>query len=128
MEYLIMDKVLIYDDDVDILEVCTAILQIKGYEVFSKDNCRSLFEDLEEIKPDIIIMDNWLPDIGGVKAVQTIKANDDFKNIPIIFFSANSSVEELAREAKADFVLKKPFDITALENLLKQGLELKEKL
>lgn len=123
-----MDKVLIYDDDVDILEVCTAILQIKGYEVFSKDNCRSLFEDLEEIKPDIIIMDNWLPDIGGVKAVQTIKANDDFKNIPIIFFSANSSVEELAREAKADFVLKKPFDITALENLLKQGLELKEKL
>ena len=122
-----MEKVLIYDDDVDILEVCTAILQIKGYEVFTKDNCRSLFEDLQEIKPDIIIMDNWLPDMGGVKAIQTIKANDDFKNIPIIFFSANSSVEELAREAKADFVLKKPFDITALENLLKQGLQLKEK-
>ena len=122
-----MEKVLIYDDDVDILEVCTAILQIKGYEVFTKDNCRSLFEDLQEIKPDIIIMDNWLPDIGGVEAIQTIKANDDFKNIPIIFFSANSSVEELAREAKADFVLKKPFDITALENLLKQGLQLKEK-
>ena len=122
-----MEKVLIYDDDVDILEVCSAILQIKGYEVFCKDNCRSLFEDLEEIQPNIIMMDNWLPDMGGVKAIQTIKASEKFSDIPIIFFSANSSVEELAREAKADFVLKKPFDISALENLLKKGLQLKEK-
>ncbi len=119
-----MEKVLIYDDDVDILDVCTAILQIKGYEVFCKDNCRSLFEDLDAIKPDIIMMDNWLPDMGGVKAIQTIKSNEKFKNIPIIFFSANSSVDELAKEAKADFVLKKPFDISTLEGLLKQGLAL----
>ena len=119
-----MEKVLIYDDDVDILDVCTAILQIKGYEVFCKDNCRSLFEDLDTIKPDIIMMDNWLPDMGGVKAIQTIKSNEKFKNIPIIFFSANSSVDELAKEAKADFVLKKPFDISTLEGLLKQGLAL----
>ena len=122
-----MNRVLIYDDDVDILEVCTAILQIKGYEVFCKDNCRSLFEDLEEINPDIIMMDNWLPDMGGVKAIQTIKSDDKYSEIPIIFFSANSSVEELAKEAKANFILKKPFDITALENLLKKGLALKEK-
>lgn len=119
-----MEKVLIYDDDVDILDVCTAILQIKGYEVFCKDNCRSLFEDLDAIKPDIIMMDNWLPDMGGVKAIQTIKSHEKFKNIPIIFFSANSSVDELAKEAKADFVLKKPFDISTLEGLLKQGLAL----
>lgn len=121
-----MNKVLIYDDDVDILEVCTVILQIKGYQVFSKDNCRSLFEDLEDIKPDIVMMDNWLPDMGGVKAIQAIKANENYKGIPVIFFSANSSLEELGKEAQADFILKKPFEISDLEKLIKQSLEMKE--
>lgn len=120
-----MSKILIYDDDVDILEVCTVILEIKGYEVFSKDNCRTLLEDLKAINPDVIMMDNWLPDIGGVKAVQTIKNHDEYKTIPVIFFSANSSVDELAKEARADFVLKKPFDIVVMEKFLQQAISLK---
>ncbi len=123
-----MNTILIYDDDVDIVEVCTVILQIKGYKVFSRNNCRTLFEDLEEIKPDIIMMDNWLPDMGGVKAVQTIKSFKDYKQIPVIFFSANSSVDELGKEAKADFILKKPFDIAVMESLLKQALHLRQSI
>ena len=100
------ERILVYDDDADILEVCATILRMKGYEVLCKDNCKTLIADIENYNPHVILMDNWLPDIGGVKAVQLIKSTPALKNIPVVFFSANSHVEELAKEAGADFMLK----------------------
>jgi DNA-binding response OmpR family regulator len=79
------DRILIYDDDADILEVCAAILRMKNYEVLCKDNCRTLLADIEAYNPTVILMDNWLPEIGGVKSVQLIKSNLQFKNIPVVF-------------------------------------------
>ena len=108
-------KILIYDDDADILEVCATILRMKGYDVMCKDHCKEVLLDIENYMPDVILMDNWLPDIGGVKSIQLIKKTPQFKDIPVIFFSANSHVEELAKEAGADYMLKKPFDLTELQ-------------
>jgi CheY-like chemotaxis protein len=116
-------KILIYDDDTDILEVTAAILKMRGFAVSCKDNCRDITADLEQEQPDVILMDNWLPDIGGVKAVQFIKSNPGFKNIPVIFFSANSHVEELAKEAGADYMLKKPFEIKDLQEMVVEAAE-----
>lgn len=115
-------KILVYDDDADILEVCATILRMKGYDVECKDNCKTLLLDIEKYNPDVILMDNWLPDIGGVKAVQLLKAKPIVNNIPVIFFSANSHVEELAREAGADFMLKKPFDLKDLQEMIVTAL------
>ena len=111
-------KVLIYDDDEDILDICAAILRHKGFNVSCKKDCRELVADIESFQPAVILMDNWLPDIGGVKAIQQIKANTHLKHIPVIFFSANSHVEELGKEAGADYVLPKPFDLHALESMV----------
>src|ERR1700712_5131989 len=109
------ERILVYDDDADILEVCATILRMKGYDVLCRDNCKAILQDIEKYSPHVILMDNWLPDIGGVKAVQLIKSTVQFKDIPVIFFSANSHVEELAKEAGADFMLKKPFDLSELQ-------------
>ncbi len=111
-------KILIYDDDSDILEVCSTILRMKGYDVLCKDHCKEVLSDIEMYQPDVILMDNWLPDVGGVKSIQLIKKTPLFKNIPVIFFSANSHVEELAKEAGADYMLKKPFDLTELQKAI----------
>ena len=111
-------RILVYDDDADILEVCATILRMKGYDVLCRDNCKAILKDSEMYAPDVILMDNWLPDIGGVKAVQLIKGTPAFKHIPVIFFSANSHVEELAKEAGADFMLKKPFDLSELQQVI----------
>ncbi len=113
-------RIIIYDDDTDILLVTSVILQRKGYEVTCRENCRSLDADLEAFQPQIILMDNWMPDMSGVEAIQQIKAKESFKHIPVIFFSANSNVEELAKEAGADSLLKKPFDIQALQEMIEQ--------
>ncbi len=118
-----MNKILVYDDDVDILEVCAAILKFRGLDILCKDNCRDILADIEGYVPDVILMDNWLPDIGGVKAVQLIKSTEHIKNIPVIFFSANHSVEELAKEAGSDYMLKKPFEIADLENMIATAIQ-----
>lgn len=113
-------KIIIYDDDTDILLVTSAILKRKGYEVLCRENCHNLNEDLQSFQPQVILMDNWMPDTSGVEAIQKIKSQEAFKHIPVIFFSANSNVEELAREAGADSLLKKPFDIVTLEQRIDQ--------
>ena len=117
-----VEKILVYDDDVDILEVCATILRMKGYDVYCMDNCKTLLADIETYQPNVILMDNWLPDIGGVKAVQLIKSTPSVKDIPVIFFSANSHVEELAKEAGADYMLKKPFDLIELQQMIAQAV------
>jgi DNA-binding response OmpR family regulator len=111
-------KVIIYDDDSDLLEVCSMILEAKDFAVVTKDKCTEILSDIQEHNPDVILMDNWIPDIGGVKATRLVKDSVSFRHIPVIFFSANNNVNELAIEAGADYFLQKPFDISELENIV----------
>jgi DNA-binding NtrC family response regulator len=111
-------RVLIFDDDNDLLEVCTIILRTKNFDVIAKNKCTELIHDVENYMPDVILMDNWIPDTGGVKATQLIKENNQLKNIPVIFFSANSDIAHLCSEAGADYFLQKPFDVTELEEIV----------
>ncbi|MFM6975455.1 MAG: PleD family two-component system response regulator [Sphingobacteriaceae bacterium] len=111
-------KILICDDDTDILSICQYILVELGWEVHTRTNCNDILQTVREIKPDIILMDNWIPDCGGIVATQTLKMQHDVKNIPIIYFSANNDIKKLAKEAGADTFLSKPFDIKELEDVV----------
>ena len=70
--------------------------------------------------PDLILMDNWLPDMSGIEATKLLKANPQLKDIPVIYFSANSNISELANQAGADDFLAKPFDIDLFEKTVKK--------
>ncbi|MDP4129610.1 MAG: response regulator [Bacteroidota bacterium] len=118
-------RVMIFDDDTDLLEVCSIVLKSKNYEVESCNRCHSIVQDVELFAPDVILMDNWIPDTGGVKATQLIKRHSGLKGIPVIFFSANNDVRELAVEAGAEFFLQKPFEIDELENIVSKAIELR---
>ncbi|MNW07478.1 Polar-differentiation response regulator DivK [compost metagenome] len=72
--------------------------------------------------PDIIFMDNWLPDVGGIDATRELKGHPTLKNIPVIYFTANNDVKSLAEQAGADGYLSKPFDIQELENIINKHL------
>lgn len=113
-----MKRILIFDDDTDILEILTYLLTEKGWEVHTRTNCNNIISILEECRPDVILMDNWIPDTGGIIATRTIKAHDEFKEIPVVYFSANNDIEKLATEAGADTWLAKPFDLDELELML----------
>ena len=112
-------RVFVFDDDKDILEICTYILEEAGYEIKTSENARNIEEQVSTFMPDLIFMDNWLPDLGGINATRTLKNNPALKNIPVIYFSANTDIEKLANQAGAESYLAKPFDIVDLEEIVR---------
>ena len=110
-------KVFIFDDNLEILELCTEILNDLGCEVETSTTTNGVVQQVQQFSPDLIFMDNWLPDISGIEATQLIKSNQDLKAIPVIYFSANSNIAELAAEAGADDFIAKPFDLDQFEEI-----------
>lgn len=117
---MIKKRVLVFDDDKDILEICKIILDEAGYEILTSENARDIENQVAAFNPDLILMDNWLPDLGGIVATKTIKNNPLLKQIPVIYFSANTDIAKLANQAGADSYLAKPFDITELEEIVEK--------
>ena len=113
-------KIFIFDDNEELLELCTIILEDIGYRIKTSKTSNNVIQQVMEYTPDIIFMDNWLPDISGIDATKELKSNTDLRHIPVIYFSANNNVSELAKEAGADDYLSKPFDITDLEKIVKK--------
>jgi CheY-like chemotaxis protein len=118
-------KIIIFDDDEDILSICTYILEEQGWLVHTFTDCNNIINKIEGITPNVILMDNWIPDIGGIQATQTLKADERFKHIPVIYFSANNDIHTLASNAGADGYLAKPFDIDDLEKAINRVLAAK---
>ena len=111
--------VLIYDDDHDILSVCKIILSQHNYRVETMTLNTDIIDDIGRLKPDVILMDLWIPELGGEMAVDLVKNSKAAKHIPIILFSANTEIDEISKRTKADGFLKKPFEITTMLNVLK---------
>ena len=108
--------ILIFEDDKAILEIFYIVLESAGYHVEMSTTSHDIIEKVAKFKPDLVIMDNWIPEIGGVEATQLLKNHPDYKNIPVIYCSANNDVETLANRAGAETYLSKPFDLDELES------------
>ena len=115
-------RIIIFDDDVDILSICSYVLAEKGWDVFTYTDCNAITEKVSSIAPAVILMDNWIPDAGGIVATQTLKNTEGLKDIPVIYFSANSDIQLLASHAGAETWLAKPFDLDELENVINRVL------
>jgi len=105
-----MPKVLVVDDEQDILELIRHSLAKEGFEVHVAANGAQAIEQARKVKPEIIIMDVMMPVMDGMEACRQLKDNPDTKNIPVIFLTARS--EEFAElagfEAGADDYIAKP--------------------
>lgn len=115
-------KVFIFDDNIEILELCTDILEDLGCEVKTSPTTNDIENQIREYMPNLIFMDNWLPDISGIEATKLLKSSADLKHIPVVYFTANSNIDELAAEAGADAFLAKPFDISKFEETVEKYL------
>ncbi len=115
--------ILIYDDDPGILMVSKIILEKNNYNVETRLVCDNILQDIGEVKPDIILMDLWIPTIGGENAINLMKNNSETNHIPIILFSANSEIGTIAERANTDGFLKKPFDVNYLVETITNTLQ-----
>ena len=114
--------ILIYDDDQEILIVCKLILEQQNYRVETRILSDNIIEDISRVKPDVILMDLWIPEIGGEKAIKLMKNNNATQNIPIILFSANAEIEHISMRSNANGFLKKPFEITGLLKIIEDNI------
>lgn len=116
-------RILIFDDDRHVLEIFTIVLEDMGHIVEQCQTSHDVLEKVERFQPDLILMDNWIPDIGGVAATQILKSHPQYRDIPVILVSANSDIEDLAATAKADGFLSKPFDLDSLEGIVNETFQ-----
>jgi DNA-binding response OmpR family regulator len=102
-------KILIVDDDTDILFVLKLMLEMKGYNVeLSSDADKILSPGAE--KPDLMLLDIWMGNYDGREICQQIKADPSTNSVPVILLSAGRDIEQSAKEAGADDFLAKPFE------------------
>lgn len=117
-----MKKILIFDDEKDILEITKLMLK-KEYDVYTEDSLEDPVHMVQSIEPDLILMDLYIPPIGGEKAVKLLKENENTKDVKVIFFSASNDVVELTNESGADGYFTKPFEVRQLKKFLGEQLE-----
>jgi DNA-binding NtrC family response regulator len=114
--------VLIYDDDIEILNVCKAILASENYHVEALLSCENIISDIEELNPQVIVIDLWIPTIGGETAIKLIRENEKTKEIPVILFSATNNIEEISERVHAKAFVKKPFDIKSFRKTIEENI------
>jgi CheY-like chemotaxis protein len=99
------------------------VLEEQGWEVHVFTDCNQITDKVRQIMPDVILMDNWIPDTGGIVATQTLKSTDALKHIPVVYFSANSDIQLLAKQAGAEAYIAKPFDLEDMERIIDSVLK-----
>lgn len=113
-----MKKVVIVEDDQDLLETLSLFLEDEGFKVWKFEKSRPVYKKVKKLNPDSMVVDLMLPDINGDKLAAYIKEDHELKNTKVILISADESVARTAKESGADAYLKKPFSFDKLLTLV----------
>lgn len=111
-----MARVLLADDSPQALRLAEQILKSQGLEVVSVTDGAIAMRRLSDVKPDVLITDVYLPTKNGFELARYMRAEPEFRDIPIIFAAApiDEFNETDAKNAGADHIIRKPFEASAL--------------
>ena len=107
-------RVLVLDDNQDILDVVHEALAYEQFEVTSISESEMVIPSMTEIKPDLVILDYRVAGQNGGEICQQIKAHPLFSNLPVIIFSAYINNKQDLLTYGCDAVISKPFDLVEL--------------
>ena len=120
-----MKKILLVDDEKDMVELVASRLKASNYTVILAYDGQEALDKAHKEKPDLIILDLMLPKIDGYKVCAMLKHDVRYSSIPIILFTARA--QELDKvtdeEVKADAYITKPFEAQALLAKIKELLK-----
>ena len=121
-------KVLIVDDDAEIVELIVDVLVRDGrFETKTASSGYDAGISTEQFRPELILLDYMLPDVNGNVVCQTIRKNPEFENIKIIIISGvvkQDEIDQLLKSGAEDFI-RKPFDIVELTDKIATVLQIK---
>jgi len=113
-----LKKVLIVDDDPDILEALEFTFDASGYDVKTASKSAGIYKLIDIYKPNVMILDVLLSGSDGRIICRKLKSSEKTKHTPIIMISAHPDAKRSTMEAGADEFVAKPFDIY---NLIKKA-------
>lgn len=117
-------RVLIVDDELDHAEICAALLRRRGYKVAVAMTGLDAIELAHALKPDLILLDLFMPAVDGFSTAATLHEHPDTTNVPIVFLSASGDAASWARagELGAASFLPKPFRAAELISCVELSL------
>jgi two-component system alkaline phosphatase synthesis response regulator PhoP len=103
--------IMVVDDEPEIVTVVRLMLEQKGFNVRCAYNGQQVFADLEEQKPDLIILDVMMPEMDGLEVLRRLKGAPETSSIPVVMLTALDQHEDIVRgyDTGADFYIPKPF-------------------
>ena len=119
-----MKKILIVDDEPEIVDVLSARLETQGYEIVTGSNGEEALQKAKEQSPDLIICDVMMPPPNGFQVCRTIKDDPELKDIPVILLTAKAAESDKfwGTESRADEYITKPYNsdelLSKVKNLL----------
>jgi len=116
-------KILIVDDEPDVLTYLTALFQDNGYDTLTAEDGVTGFELAKSELPDLITLDITMPDQSGVRTYRYYKGNDKLKNTPVVIITAigdtmRSFLKKLAGFPEPEGFMTKPIEEDALLNMV----------
>lgn len=113
-------KILIVEDEVDIAEIMETILTTSGFEVETISSGQNISAKIKKFSPNLIFMDMWMPGLDGATLTKNLKSEKSTRDIPIVIVSAGNGLAKIAKAARADGFLAKPFDLKKLISVTKK--------
>lgn len=109
-------KIILVDDDHDLVTVVKAELESMEYHVQCAFGCEGMFKLLEDEKPDLIILDIMMPQMNGLDALVRLKGAGKTSSIPVILLTAKDKYEDILHgyQLGADYYISEPFTRTQL--------------
>ena len=123
-----MPRILIVDDEPDLLTVLRLGLEAEGFDVVQASDGEQGLAMARELTPDLLVLDLMLPRMDGYKVCRALKFDERYRHIPIFILSARSGETDrrLALELGADEVHTKPYDMRDLVMHIRTRLEQKQ--
>ena len=119
-------KILVVDDDPIAVTLMSKTLENMGFEVLKGTNGQEALAVVKQTSVDLIILDQMMPKMNGIKACALIKSDKRFRSIPIIMFtaSAEESDKRLSIEVGANAFCNKPLDVPVLTKKIQELLKI----
>lgn len=125
-----MSRILIIEDDKEIIETLTELLTLEGYDVLSASSGREGIKFALKHHPDLIICDIMMPELDGYEVIKTLHQNKATFSIPFLFLTAKTAKSDLrlGMELGADDYITKPYDDNDILNAIEARLKKKKEI
>jgi DNA-binding response OmpR family regulator len=123
-------RILVIDDDPDLLALCRINLAVNGHDVEEASSGREGLELIASYEPDVVLLDVMMPTLSGLEVLRMIRDGVATHDLPVVIVSARAGIEDqiAGRKAGADAYITKPFSPELLVDVLKQACEARRAL